>query len=405
MKGAQPLKKTNTVSTIAAVVLFIAMAAYLGVYIFQSTQQTLQTSPAVKTTLTDTADLTGIAVRQEEVLLTGRSYVFVSATDGAAVSRGEVLASAMDSEAAMERAGRKKELQSEISRMEALLSGLSSVGDLTERDSAVRKAVYSLAGCVATGDLSELPTAAASISTLLMSGGSETVSQEELDALKSELTSMNNNTYSDSEDIISAHSGVFTTVLDGWEAVTPDSLSDLTPSGLSALMTARQDVPQGAIGKVITDFRWYFAVLMDKSAAGELTVGDYVPVDLGRHYSENVTMRVESISSPQSGQCAVVLSTLKAMDETLAMRCADAQMITRSYTGLRVPTKALHVDENGDAFVYVAAGGLVDVRHVSTIYQSSDYYLVEVEAEADSLREGDEIIVRGKNVEEGMIIK
>ena len=43
------------------------MAAYLGVYIFQSTQSTLQTSPAVRATLTDTAELTGIAVRREEV--------------------------------------------------------------------------------------------------------------------------------------------------------------------------------------------------------------------------------------------------------------------------------------------------------------------------------------------------
>jgi hypothetical protein len=379
------------------------MAAYLGVYIFQSTQRTVQTSPAVKTTLTDTADLRGIAVRQEEVLLTGRSYVFVTADDGATVSRGEVLASAMDSEAAMERAGRKKELQSEISRMEALLTGLDTVGDLTERDSAVRKAVFSLAGCVSSGDLSDLPSAAASLSSLLMSG-SGSASQAELDALKAELTSMQNNTYSDSEDIVSASSGVFTTVLDGWEGVEPLSLSDLTPSGLNALMEARQDVPQGAIGKVVTDFRWYFAVLMDKAPAGDLTVGDYVPVDLGRHYSENVTMRVESISSPQNGQCAVVLSTLKALSETLAMRLADAEMITHSYTGLRVPTKALHVDEDGRAYVFVAAGGLVDTRYVTTLYQSSDYYLVEVESHADALREGDEIIVRGKNVEEGAIL-
>lgn len=381
------------------------MAAYLGVYIFQSTQSTLQTSPAVRATLTDTAELTGIAVRREEVLLTGRSYVFVSAEDGAAVSRGEVLASAMDSESAMERAGRKKELQSEISRMETLLSGLTGVSDLTERDSAVRRAIYSLAGCVSSGNLSDLPAAAASISTLLMSGGGETVSQEELDALKSELAGMQRSTYSDSEDISAPQSGIFTTILDGWEYLSPASLADLTPSGLKQLMSARQDVPEGAIGKVVTDYRWYFAVIMDEEAADGLTVGDYVSIDLGRHLSGQVSMRVESISSPQSGESAVTLSTLKALSETLALRCVDAQMITHSYTGLRVPTKALHVDENGSSFVYVAAGGLVDVRYVTPVYQSEDYYLVEADAGADSLREGDEIIVRGKNVEEGMIIR
>ncbi|NCC68725.1 MAG: hypothetical protein EOM14_11140, partial [Clostridia bacterium] len=143
-------------STMAAVVLFLAMAVYFGVYVWQSTREALVTSPAVKTTVTETAEITGIAIREETVISSDRAYVFISADDGKEISRGAVIASAMDSESAMERAGRRRELENEISYIETMLSGITSADDLTERDDAIRSAVLSLSECVATGDLSDL---------------------------------------------------------------------------------------------------------------------------------------------------------------------------------------------------------------------------------------------------------
>lgn len=398
-----PLKKTNTVPTIAAVVLFIAMAAYFGFYAWRSTREALVTSPAVKTTLTETADITGIAVREETVLASDRTYVFVSAEDGKDIAKGAVIASAMDSEAALERAGRKHELENEISYLQTMLSGITTTDDLTLRDDAIRTAVLAISACTATGDLSGLDGACVELSSLVFSDNS-TASQSDLDALKSELDGIENSTYSDAEDITAPEAGLFTTIVDGYEGLTPDKLSDLSPADVKQMVSDKGTVPAGTIGKLVTGFRWYFAGVMADADAAKLSEGNTVTVSFGRYYSGTIKMRVEHISTSSGGQRAVVLSSLYALSDTLAMRAADAEIICSEYTGLRVPTKALHVDENGNSFVYMVTADQVAVKPVKTICETGDYFLVSIETDADALREGDEVVVSGKNVHAGMVI-
>ncbi|MEG1789864.1 MAG: HlyD family efflux transporter periplasmic adaptor subunit [Oscillospiraceae bacterium] len=381
------------------------MAAYLGVYILQSMKTSFQTSPVVMATVSESAAMTGLAVREETTLASDRAFVFVEAEDGNQISKSAVLASAADTEAAMERAGRKKQLELEISHYETLLSGLTNRDDLTKRDGAVRQAVLRLSASVSGEGLADLDGACAALGALVFKDSGAIASEDELNALRDELSAMQSSVYDDSEDIKAPEAGLFTTILDGFEAVTPADLADLTPSGLRLIMKSDAQPVAGAFGKLVTGWRWYFAAVTDAKAAAQLTVGDYVSVSFGRHYSENIAMRVESVSAPQNGECAVTLSTLKALSDTLAMRRADAEMIYSEQVGLRVPTKALHVDEDGDSFVYVIAAGLVDIRYVKTVCQTDDYFLVENETSPNALREGDEIIVAGRNIYEGMIIE
>jgi putative membrane fusion protein len=380
------------------------MAAYLGINLWKGTRDALVTSPAVKTTVTETAEITGIAVRSETVIASDRAYVFVTAQDGEQLSADSVIAAAMDSEAALERAGRRRELENEISHIETILSGITSADDLTKRDSAIRTAMLSLSACTATGNLSQLDSACVALTSLIFSD-SASVSETDLEALKLELRSLENSAYTDFEELLAPQSGLFTTIVDGHEALTPDMLSNLTTTDIKRFMSEPGSIPQGAIGKLITSFRWYFAGVMDDEDAAKLTEGKTVTVSLGRYYGEKVSMRVEHISTSSGGERAVVLSSLNALAETLAMREAAAEIISSEYTGLRVPTKALHVDESGNTFVYVIAANQIAVKSVKTLYQAGDYYLVEIETSADALREGDKIIVSSKTVYEGMIVE
>lgn len=380
------------------------MVAYLGFYLVQALGNTIVTSPALMTTITETASMSGIAVREEQVLSSDRAYVFVAAEDGAEVSKDAVLASAMDSEEALERAGRRRELQNEISRVETLLSGLTSADDLTERDAAVHKAVLDLSACIARGELGSADSAGVALSSLVFGTDGTAATQEDLAGLQAELSSLESGTWPDSEDITAPESGLFTTMLDGYEALTPDDLSGLNTTGLKALLNTQPASDDGAIGKLVTGWRWYFAALMKESDAESLTPGDYVNVTFGRHYSGRVSMRVESVSVANGGQCAVVFSSLHALADTLSMREADAEVVKSEETGLRVPLRAVHVDDEGRSFVYIASAGLVEVKYVEIEKDAGDYVLVAVSSDASGLREGNEIIVQGRNVYEGMVI-
>lgn len=380
------------------------MVAYLGFYLVRALGDTIVTSPAVLTTITETASMSGIAVRDELVLTSDRSYIFVSAEDGAQVAKGTVLASAMDSEEALERAGRRRELQNEISRVETLLSGLTTADDLTERDAAVRKAVLDLSACISRGELGSADSAGVALSSLVFGTDGTAATQEELAGLQAELSALESGTWADSEDITAPDSGLFSTILDGYESLTPDDLSNLNTTGLKALMSTQPETADGAIGKLVTGWRWYFAALVDADDAGDLTPGDYVNVTFGRHYTGQVSMRVESVSVGNGGQCAVVFSSLRALADTLAMREADAEVVKSEVTGLRVPLRAIHVDEDGGSFVYIASAGLVEVKYVEIEKDAGDYVLVALSADASGLREGNEIIVEGRNIREGMVI-
>lgn len=380
------------------------MAAYFGFYAWRSTRNTLVTSPAVKTTLTESAAITGIAVRSETVVSSDRAYVFVSAEDGEQIPSGAVIASAMDSEAALERAGRRQELVNEIGYIRTMLSGITTTDDLTRRDDAIRTAVLAISSGVSTGNLSGLDSACMALTSLVFSG-SASVSESDLDALEQELSDLESGSYADSEDILAPQAGLFTTIVDGREPLTPDMLSDLSPSDVKRMMDDSGAVPSGAIGKLVTGFRWYFAGIMDSGDAAKLSEGDTVTVSLGKYYGDTVKMRVEHISTSSGGRRAVVLSSLYALQETLAMREADAEIVCSQHTGLRVPAKALHVDGDGRAFVYVNTANQVAVKYVETLYETGDCFLVALQTDADALRAGDEIIVSGKTVTEGMIIQ
>ena len=72
------MKKTNTFTNIAMLVLFAAMAVYLGVYLFRSTQQSYSTAPAVLVTVSEGGQASGIVVREEQVIASDKEFLSLS---------------------------------------------------------------------------------------------------------------------------------------------------------------------------------------------------------------------------------------------------------------------------------------------------------------------------------------
>lgn len=397
------MKKTNTVVTIAISAFFAAMLIYLGVYILQSSQQTYVTAPAVVVTVNESGKAVGCAVREEQFISANQPYISVSVDDGAQVARGGELAVGVGSQEALENAGRIRELETEIAYVDKLLSSMSTAASVTERDNAVRSAVLELSESVNSGDASGLDRACLNLSSLLFSGDKGTVTQSDLDALQAELRQLQTSVGSDSS-ITAPASGLFTTVTDGFEALTRDDLTELTPAGVTALGDRRTAVADNVIGKLVTSKKWYFAAVMQEADAARLSAGGSATLDFGRHYSGSVPATVIRISEPENGEVAVVFACNTALADTLAMREATAEVVYTEYTGIRVPLKAIHLDEDGNAYVYVITAGQLESKPVEIIYQTGDYCLVARGTQSNALRAGNEIIVTGKNLSDGKVV-
>lgn len=399
------MKKTNTFTNIAMFVLFAAMLVYLGVYLFRSTQQSYATAPAVLVTVSESGQASGIVVREEQVIASDKEFLSLSVDDGKEVARGGEIAIGVDSKAALDSASRARELKKEIAYVSNLLSRAGSASGASDRDSDVRSAILQLNAAVSAGSTSELDDICLDLSSLLFGSTSGSISQGDLDALNAELHQLEN-AGAGRGSITAPAAGLFTSMTDGYESLTPDMLENLTPDGVDALERTAPTTTASAIGKLVTAKKWYFASVMNKSDADRLNLGSSAALDFPQHYTGTVSATVLSKSEPDSdGKVAVVFACNAALADTLAMRKATADVVYSEHTGLRVPLKAVHMDDDGQSYVYVVTAAQLEKKPIEIIYQTDDYCLVAQSAESNALRAGNEIVVTGKGLSDGQVVK
>ena len=400
------MKRTDRLSKFIALLLFLAFAAYMGVYAVRSLRDTTVTAEAVAADISLGGPANGIVIRQETVLTSAERYIDVTARDGAKVGAGAVLATAMDSETGLQRANRLHELELEVSRMSAALDELDSAADLTTRDESLGSVARELAGDVARHELTDLDAASLNLRSLLFSNAAAGVSKAELRELQRELDSLRSSTDGDAETLTAEQSGMFSTFVDGYEGLTPADLEDLTPTGLGELMETAPDKPAGAYGKLVTSYQWLFAAAMREEDAEQLTVGRTATLNFGRYYGADIYAKVLSISAPEDGNVAVVFRCDTALSDTLAMRTVPANVVFASYSGIRVPAAAVQTDEEtGDAYVWCVTAMQLERKKVSVIYSDEDLALLAVDSTADALRSGNTVVVSGRDLYEGKIME
>lgn len=394
------MKKTNAALNAGIAVLFIGVMIYLGVYLIRGFNTGYVTAEAVLMDIEVTAQASGIIVREETLLENDRPYVDVVARDGDRVAVGETVANAMDSQTSVDTAARIHELEMQISRAEAAASNSQQTAG---GDTAIQAALLELSAAVARGETARIFEPEVTLSSQLMRMNSAVFDSSQLEQLRSEWTRLRSQSGKSVSTIQSPVSGIFTTAVDGYEYLTPEMLAELTPDSLRELAGQRND-PGENLGKVVTGSKWYFAALVNEEDALRLTEGGTAMLELGKYASGTVTAIVQRISHPQNGQCAVVFKCRTALTDTLALRELTAEIVYEQISGLRVPTKAVHVDDEGHTFVYVISAMQVEKKGVQVLYSAGEYYIVAIETDADALRAGNEIIVSGRNLEDGKLL-
>lgn len=392
------MKKTNALINAAIAVLFVGVLLYLGVYLIRSFNNGYVTAKAIYVELQESGQAQGLIVRNETVLFSGKPYVDILAEDGKNVAVGEVIATATDTETSMADAARIHELEMEISRAETMADTTVSSGN----DEAVASALYDLSAAVARGDIPQIYSPEVTIASLLFRNGEQRVDDAQLREMKAELSQLKAQAVSGVTAVSSPAAGLFTTAVDGYENLTQSMLSELTPDSLRNLAQQREET-EGYLGKIVTGAQWYFAVLVSEKDAERLSLSETATLDLGKYASGTVEAVVMHISHPQNGVCAVVFKCRTAMAETLSLRELTAEIVYERTSGLRVPTKAVHVDDNGNTFVYVLSSLQVEKKTVDILVNAGDYYIVDEGSSVDSLRAGNEIVVSGRNVREGLL--
>ena len=404
----------------------MALVIYFGFYVAKVFSEPYTTALAYTYTSNDSAEAVGILVRQETVLPAQTGIVDVTRSEGEKVGVGQSVAQVYRDSQAQNNQADLEALADQIQLLEYSSDG-GGVDSAAKLDENILQAVTALHAASGVGDYNQLEDQARTLkSTVLKRGyvygnglGAEELSQK-LNDLKSQYAALKQQTSSSTSSVRAPQSGVFSTLVDGYEtAVTPQTVFQLTPSSLSALLAGQGKEAGGGMGKLITSTRWYFAAALPVSVAERLKEGSTATLRFSGDFDQDIDMRVDQVGQAEGDKSVVVFSTDRYLSQTTLLRQQTAELIFNSWSGLRIPKQALRMEkstytdketgqevQNNRLGVYALLGGRAEFKTVEVVTEGDDYYVVRSTTdESDALRAWDEVIVRATELYDGQLLE
>ena len=420
------MKQGKPVITVAIAAIAVAPVIYFGFYLAKGFSEPYTTALAYTYTSNDSAEAVGILVRQETVLPAQTGIVDVTRSEGEKVGVGQSVAQVYRDSQAQNNQADLEALADQIQLLEYSSDG-GGVDSAAKLDENILQAVTALHAASGVGDYNQLEDQARTLkSTVLKRGyvygnglGAEELSQK-LNDLKSQYAALKQQTSSSTSSVRAPQSGVFSTLVDGYEtAVTPQTVFQLTPSSLSALLAGQGKEAGGGMGKLITSTRWYFAAALPVSVAERLKEGSTATLRFSGDFDQDIDMRVDQVGQAEGDKSVVVFSTDRYLSQTTLLRQQTAELIFNSWSGLRIPKQALRMEkstytdketgqevQNNRLGVYALLGGRAEFKTVEVVTEGDDYYVVRSTTdESDALRAGDEVIVRATELYDGQLLE
>ena len=420
------MKQGKPVITVAIAAIAVALVIYFGFYVAKVFSEPYTTALAYTYTSNDSAEAVGILVRQETVLPAQTGIVDVTRSEGEKVGVGQSVAQVYRDSQAQNNQADLEALADQIQLLEYSSDG-GGVDSAAKLDENILQAVTALHAASGVGDYNQLEDQVRTLkSTVLKRGyvygnglGSEELTQK-LNDLKSQYAALKQQTSSSTSSVRAPQSGVFSTLVDGYEtAVTPQTVFQLTPSSLSALLAGQGKEAGGGMGKLITSTRWYFAAALPVSVAERLKEGSTATLRFSGDFDQDIDMRVDQVGQAEGDKSVVVFSTDRYLSQTTLLRQQTAELIFNSWSGLRIPKQALRMEkstytdketgqevQNNRLGVYALLGGRAEFKTVEVVTEGDDYYVVRSTTdESDALRAGDEVIVRATELYDGQLLE
>lgn len=414
-------------------VLYFAQSAYT------SSTGEIEYEYALRYTQEEKLNVTGFAVRDENrekdgknisILVKDTDKVYVPVlSDSANVGKKDTIAVTFDDEEQAENYIKAKQLQQKLDDLEELKSqGDLNYVNIVYLNSSIYTSIDDYVDCITDSNLSELDNSisdfATKMSTKQIATGDSFDIDSQIKELKSEIKSLKKS-YDSSDSIKSSYAGYFVSSVDGYESV--KSYEDVENKVVSvnegaSLINSEKSVNENAYGKIIAQHTWYYIFDTSITDASVIKTGYYVTVDFPDKSIEDITMKVYNVSELNGDTITVTLQCTSMNEELANLRIENASITVKNYDGFRIDSSAIVENDEGLKGVYVILGNYVQFTPVSISYYGEDYVIADKyiaykedekgnkvvdEEKTDEYRSidlYDQIIVKGMNIEDGMVL-
>lgn len=406
-------KKTKGWQAIGAILLVCAVIFYISYQAYRSVYSGVDTELAVLHSTYESIETEGLVYRTEKLIpavSSGQPYYTIE--NGTRVAKNSVIASVYrDAES-----GRIKqqieEIDAQIAAFKTIMadagSGRLTLGVISEQTT---EALLNLVQHTDSGDLSLVSGSSFNILSLLskkdlVTGKSVDFSEKirALEQTKAELKSSYQNPIS---QISAPVAGYFADHVDGYESLlTPNNLTKLSTTTLAEQMNAQPQFDTPSCGKIVSGYEWYMACIVPDSYYNVLGVGRTLTLKMSFVLDEAVPVTVYACNKDNKGNMAVVFRCDQMSSELSTIRKEAVAIQLVEHTGLKVPQRAIIVNEKQEVGVYIRSGNSVAFRKIKQQFsQPADYAICEIVDEDGYLQMYDDIIVGGRDLYDGKIIR
>ena len=406
MKKTSILSKIVIPILIAAIVVYLALSAWLGIrnpYSFVT---------AYADTMENSAVATGWVVRHENPISGGNGLVRLRREQNEKVGKGQAIADVYQDAEYENHQEELRKTQTDLGSLQYATWQGSPTGAVLEEQ--LLSSMKALQTAASTGNFSGMSEATELYRKTVLRR-EYLVSEEAAQAMDAAGWALGQR-YSELQAVQTGAStiwaeaaGVFSTHLDGYETLLSTSMLEAqSPAGLERLSQIEPLADSGYIGKLITSPEWFYCATLDGEYANRFNVGKKVTIHFNA-LSTTLTMKVQSVSEIQDGQVVVLFRSNQDVEKADQLRREASRVVFTSDEGIRVPKEALRVDEDGQAGVYVASGHNARFRPVNILAEDEVSYLVEA-APTDGLdtrilRAGDELVLASDTLYDGKVVR
>lgn len=403
------MRKRKTAGRVILGVLVLAALVYFGLGLLRAVSQPLTTSVVTRSVSEETVPLSGFVVREETVLENTSGLLTLMLNESEKVGVGQTIAVLYSSDDAMELQEELEALRVKKQQLEYTESVALGAASALRLDSEILEQLLLLRTKLTTVGLGgETESVIATLRTMVMQRDYSSKGEdptEELKKVEAEIQGLESRLSYSAKEIKAPIAGIYSAAVDGYEDVLlPETVEELLPSQLNLLQPSDA---HSSVGKLISSATWYFAVAMESNVAEELKVGRSAQLRFSGSVTEKLSCRVDSVGEEEGGKRTVVFSCSSHLSDMTQVRRVEAEMIRDSWSGLKVPKKALRVDETGQSGVYCMVGLAARFKPVSITFTGEDFCLVEADDpknETLRIREGDQVIISAKDLYDGKIV-
>lgn len=408
MKKGTYEKQGSAYTRLILWIFLAAVVCYLGYAVVTAIAVPLNTVAAIEYEAGLGSYTTGLVVRDETVISSHYSITNLNVSEGQRVAKGQAVASGYVSEDAQARQEQIRSLQLQLEQLEHAVSYSSDASDQALLDAEIQSQLIDLTRYVARGDMNSAADLSTGLKGLILrrstSADGDAAMHMAINQLKEQISRLGSVSSDETMTVRADMSGYFSGTVDGYESVlNVGMLEDLTVEAFDRLSARETELR--AVGKIISGDVWYYVTAVPADQVEGVRPGSKVPVTFAGHFFDELTMTVHRISDPEDGRCLLILSCDRYMQDVTLLRQQSADIVFSSYTGLRVPKDAIRVID-GNVGVFVVQGKTAAWKSVDIVYDNGESYVVELDKSSpDNLWPGDEIIVGGRNLFDGKVVR